>query len=47
MTTGSIVPGQCPIPDDAVRVTYIPENMKKQIRDEIKSDVMSEAKTKN
>ena len=36
-----------PMPDDAVRVTYIPENVKKQIRDEIKSDVMAEAKTKN
>ena len=36
-----------PMPDDAVRVTYIPENVKKQIRDEIKTDVMAEAKTKN
>ena len=36
-----------PMPDDAVRVTYIPENVKKQIRDEIKSDVMAEAKSKN
>ena len=35
-----------PMPDDAVRVTYIPENVKKQIRDEIKSDVMAEAKSK-
>ncbi len=36
-----------PMPDDAVRVTYIPENVKKQIRDEIKTDVMATAKTEN
>ena len=28
-----------PMPDDAVRVTYIPENVKKQIRDDVKADV--------
>ena len=36
-----------PMPDDAVRVTYIPESVKKQIRDEIKTDVMAKAKTEN
>ena len=36
-----------PMPDDAVRVTYIPESVKKQIRDEIKTDVMAKAKDEN
>ena len=36
-----------PMPDDAVRVTYIPENVKKQIRDEVKNDVMAKAKAEN
>ena len=36
-----------PMPDDAVRVTYIPENVKKQLRDEIKTDVMAKARTEN
>ena len=42
-----VMPDPVPMPDDAVRVTYIPENVKKQIRDEIKTDVMAEAKAKN
>ncbi len=34
-------------PDDAVRVTYIPETVKKQIRDEIRQEVMAKAKSEN
>lgn len=36
-----------PMPDDAVRVTYIPENVKKQLRDDIRNDVMKTAKNEN
>ncbi|MEO6568780.1 MAG: putative porin, partial [Opitutaceae bacterium] len=36
-----------PMPDDAVRITYIPESVKKQIRDEIRTDVMAKAKNEN
>ncbi len=36
-----------PMPDDAVRVTYIPENVKKQIRDDVKADVLAKAKEEN
>ena len=34
-------------PDDAVRVTYIPETVKKQIRDELRQEVMAQAKNEN
>ena len=36
-----------PMPDDAVRVTYIPESVKKQLRDDIRNDVMTKAKNEN
>ena len=32
------------MPDDAVRVTYIPESVRKQIRDDIKREVMAKVK---
>jgi hypothetical protein len=41
------LPDNAPLPDDAVRVTYIPEIVKKQIRDEIRQDVMAKAKSEN
>lgn len=42
-----IIP-EAPAPtDDAVRVTYIPEVVKKQIRDELRSEVMAKAKSEN
>jgi Putative porin len=31
-------------PDDAVRVTYIPETVKRQIRDELKDEVLAQAR---
>jgi hypothetical protein len=34
-------------PDDTVRVTYIPEVVKKQMRDEIKQEVMEQAREEN
>ena len=34
-------------PDDTVRVTYIPEVVKNQLRDQIKQEVMSEARAEN
>ncbi len=36
-----------PMPDDAVRVTYIPESVKAQIRDQVKQEVMATAKNEN
>ncbi len=33
-----------PAPDDAVRVTYVPEIVKKQIRDELRADLSQQAK---
>ena len=41
------LPDNTPPPDDAVRVTYIPEVVKKQIRDEVRNDVMAQAKSEN
>ena len=41
------IPDPVPMPDDAVRVTYIPESVKKQIRDDVKADVMAKAKEEN
>ena len=41
----NVMPDPGPPADDAVRVTYIPEVVKKQIRDEIRNDVMAQAKT--
>lgn len=39
---------EVPLPsDDTVRVTYIPETVKKQIRDEIRQEVMAKAKSEN
>ncbi len=40
-----IIPEVGPAPDDAVRVTYIPEIVKKQIRDELRADIAAQAKT--
>jgi hypothetical protein len=36
-----------PVSDDQVRVTYIPESVKAQMREEIKQEVMSAARTEN
>ncbi len=36
-----------PAGDDAVRVTYIPETVKAQMREQIKSDVMAQAREEN
>jgi len=36
-----------PASDDGVRVTYIPENVKAQIRDELKQEVMDQARAEN
>lgn len=33
-----------PLTDDTVRVTYLPENVKAQMRDEIRADVLAQAK---
>ena len=33
--------------DDAVRVTYIPENLKAEMREQIKSEVMAQARSEN
>lgn len=33
-----------PAPDDTVRVTYVPEFLKKQIREEVKQDVLNQAR---
>lgn len=41
------LPDNAPPSDDAVRVTYIPEIVKKQIRDEVRNDVMAKAKSEN
>jgi len=35
------------LPDDVVRVTYVPESVKVQLREEIKQDVMQEAREEN
>lgn len=40
-------PESAPIADDTVRVTYVPENVKAQIRDEVKQEVMTEARKEN
>lgn len=45
--TQRVIPDVPMVPDDAVRVTYIPETVKKQIRDEIRQEVMSKAKSEN
>lgn len=39
------IPDAGPAPDDAVRVTYIPEIVKKQIRDELRADIAAQAKS--
>ena len=36
-----------PEPDDTVRVTYVPEIVKQQMRDEIKQEVMAQARAEN
>jgi hypothetical protein len=36
-----------PMTDDTVRVTYIPESVKKQMRDQIKQEVMTQARNEN
>ena len=33
-----------PVPDDTVRVTYVPEVVKQQLREEVKQDVLAEAR---
>ena len=43
----NVLPDTTPPPDDAVRVTYIPEVVKKQIRDELRHEVMASAKKEN
>ena len=40
-------PEYIPEPDDAVRVTYIPESVRAQIRDELKQDVLAQARNEN
>ncbi len=40
-----IIPDAGPAPEDAVRVTYIPEIVKKQIRDELRADIAAQAKS--
>ncbi len=35
------------VPEDTVRVTYVPETVKAQIREEIKQDVMAQARDEN
>ena len=35
------------VPDDTVRVTYVPEIVKEQLREEIKADVMAQAREEN
>jgi hypothetical protein len=42
-----ILPDTAPPPDDAVRVTYIPEVVKRQIRDELRQEVLAKAKSEN
>jgi hypothetical protein len=39
-----LMPESAPPPEDAVRVTYIPEIVKKQIRDELRADIAAQAK---
>jgi hypothetical protein len=39
-----MLPAAGPAPDDAVRVTYVPEVVKKQIRDELRADIAQQAK---
>ena len=36
-----------PVTDDTVRVTYVPETVKAQIRDELKQEVMEQARSEN
>jgi len=42
-----VIPGIDHIPEDEMRVTYIPETVKKQIRDDLRQDVMTAAKAQN
>ncbi len=37
-------PAEAPVPDDTVRVTYVPEVVKQQLRQEVKQDVLDEAR---
>ena len=36
-----------PVTDDTIRVTYVPETVKAQIRDELKQEVMEQARSEN
>jgi Putative porin len=36
-------PATAPVPDDEVRVTYVPEFVKQQLREEVKQDVLDDA----
>ncbi len=40
-----VLPNIGPAPDDAVRVTYMPDSVKKQIRDEVRADLAAQAKS--
>lgn len=40
-------PAEPAVPDDVVRVTYVPEVVKQQLREEIKQDVMDQARQEN
>jgi len=40
-------PNEAPNPDDTMRVDYVPQTVKEQIRDEVKNDVMQQARDEN
>lgn len=41
------MPADIPVPDDVVRVAYIPEVVRQQLREEVKQDVMEQARREN
>jgi len=43
--TKKVIPNLDPMFDDALRVTYIPETVKKQIKDDLRAELAAEAKT--
>ena len=43
--TRKVIPNLDPMFDDALRVTYIPETVKKQIKDDLRAELAAEAKT--
>ena len=42
-----VPPGEAPNPDDTMHVDYVPQTVKEQIRDEVKNDVMKQARDEN